>query len=420
MQSIKAFLAELAGFLSVRREAVLNNWRTACQADFAFKTGVDLSRQEFNNRVPFMLNVLEQRLRVLAEDAQINLLSAEHGLHRWQKGYSLAELTGEMQHLNRTLLAELRQFCTLNPSTELVLVATAYEHLADFSHQISIGSIEQYYNLQRIAAASRVEALEKTLTQLSEISRQRSDLLRHSSHDLRSNYGIIRGAAQQLEFGIESEEERQQWTAMLQRNLVNSHDLIIQLMNLSRLEAGQEQLNIQSFDAGQLLTNLVADCQQLAQDKNLSLIADGPMELLVESDSVHLQRIIQNLVLNALKHTSVGYVSVSWTKENSSRWIISVQDSGPGLSNQDMDSIAGVLAPPAESTAAYGLQNSDEDAREAAVNQASQSPYFGRGEGIGLAIVKALCELLRVNMEIETKPGAGSLFRLRLPIHWQV
>ena len=420
MQSTETFLSDLANFLAVRREAILNNWRSACLAEPTLKTGVDLSRQEFNNKVPFILNVLEQRLRSQAEEMVVNQLAAEHGLHRWQKGYLLSELISEMQQLAHSLLAELRQFLTVRPPEDMTLTAKAYEHLSTISHQISLGSIEQYYNLQRIAAASRVDALEKTLAQLNEISQQRSNLLRHSSHDLRSNYIAIRGAVQQLELGSESEEERQQWTTMLQRNLVNSHDLLTQLMDLARLEAGQEQLHIHSFDAGQLLVNLVADCQYLAQEKNLSLLVDGPVPLLIESDSVQLQRIAQNLVLNALKNTSAGYVSVSWTLENASRWIVSIQDSGPGLPNQHVGSVADILAPSPESTAAYGLPNSDKDDYEAAVIQATHSPYLGQGEGIGLSIVKALSELLRANMEIETKPGIGTLFRIRLPVQWQV
>lgn len=419
MQPTEGFLFELASFLAVRREAILNNWRNACLTDSVLKTGADLSRQEFNNRVPFILNVLEQRLRAQNEEAVISQLSAEHGLHRWQKGYLLSELIGEMQHLNHTLLTELRQFLLIKPDAAQALIATAYEYVSDISHQISLGSIEQYYNLQRIAAASRVDALEKTMAQLNEISQQRTNLLRHSSHDLRSSYGVIRGAAQYLHLGPDSEEERQQWTEMLQRNLANSHDLIVQLMDLARLEAGQEPLNIQSFDAGQLLTNLVADCQALAQEKNLSLIADGPVPLLIESDAVHLQRIVQNLVLNALEHTPSGYVSVSWTLENASRWIVSVQDSGPGLPIRKEGSLADVLTPSSESTAAYGLPNSEADAQEAAITEISASPQFGQGEGIGLSIVKALSELLRASMDIETKPGTGSLFRLRLPVHWQ-
>jgi signal transduction histidine kinase len=416
--SDSASLTQLATYLAARREALLANWRTVCEEDPTLKGGKSLSREEFNNKVPFMLNVIQQRLRGQPEDAQVELLAAEHGLDRWQKGYVLAELLTEMQYLSRLLLDELRLFWQANPVG--VSISQAYEYLATFNNQINKGSIGQYTDLQRRAASSRVEALEKTLAELNELNHQRTELLRHSSHDLRSSFGAIQGAASVLELVMDSQEERKQMLDMLLRNLTNSRSLVTQLMNLARLEAGQESLNIQPVDVGQLLTNLVADYQPLAEEQGLLLKADGPASLVVESDPVQLQRIIQNLVFNALKHTPTGWVSVSWTRESNTRWITSVQDSGPGLPHIDTGSLAQVLAPNSESTAAFGVANPLDNAREAANTQASRSAFSPKGEGIGLTIVKELCELLRASLEIESKPGEGTLFRLRLAIHWQL
>lgn len=128
---------------------------------------------------------------------------------------------------------------------------------------------------------------------------------------MRGSFGIIAGAAALLALTNESEEERKRFLDMLQRNLANSRHLVTQLIEVARLEAGQETLTIQSVDASQLLTNLVADYQPLAIERGLILKADGPASLIVESDPIQLQRILQNLVLNALKHTPTGFVSVS-------------------------------------------------------------------------------------------------------------
>jgi signal transduction histidine kinase len=412
-------LGQLATYLAARREALLNNWRTACEADPSLKAVSSLSREEFNNKVPFMLNRLQQQLGGQKEKNQVGLLAAEHGLHRWQKGYSLTELSAEMLHLSNLLLEELRLFWQAYPASDCTLIPLAYEHFFGFANQINTGSISQYAELQRTAAFSRVDALEKTLTELNQVGLQRTELLRHSSHDLRGSFGAIQGAATLLELVMDSQEERQQMLAMLLRNLTNCHSLITQLMDLSRLEAGQEALHIQSVDAGQLLTNLVAGYQPLAEEQGLLLRADGPASLPVECDPVHLQRIIQNLVLNALKHTANGFVSVSWSRENDYRWIISVQDSGPGLPTATQaGSLPQLLAPAPESTAAFGLPNPKADAQEAATTQAAGSALAHKGEGIGLSIVKGLCELLRAQMEIESEPGQGTLFRIRLAIHW--
>ncbi|GAB3047239.1 sensor histidine kinase [Spirosoma pulveris] len=413
-------LGNLAAYLFIRREAILNKWRTTCENDPSLNSTVSLSREEFNNKTPFMLNELERHLKGQAQQAPVSLLAAEHGLHRWQKGYSLHELLTEMQLLNQTLLEELRLFLEVYPSIDREILRTAYEYIATFTNQITTGSLEQYTTLQRISASSRVEALEKTLTELNEVSKQRSTLLHQSSHDLRSNFGIIQGAASLLEMAGDSEEERTEFLAMLQRNLANSRSLVSQLIDLARLEAGQEPLQIQPFNAGRFLSDLVEDYQLLAQERNLVLKADGPDQLAVECDPHHLQRIVQNLVLNALKYTPTGFVSISWSRESDSRWTLSVQDSGPGLPTTNQNgSLPQVLSPSPESTAAFGLPNPEADAEEATITQATGSSFAHQGEGIGLSIVKGLCELLRAGLEIESYPGMGTLFRIRLSTHWQ-
>ncbi|AUD03443.1 sensor histidine kinase [Spirosoma pollinicola] len=324
-----------------------------------------------------------------------------------------------MIHLSTILLGELRLCWQLYPTIDRQDMATAYEQMAQFANQISVGSLEQYDILQRTAALSRVDALEKTLVQLNQVSQQRSDLLHQSSHDLRGSFGIIEGAASLLELTSDSEEDWKPFLAMLQRNLANSRRLVTQLIEVARLEAGQETLHIQPMDAGQLLTNLVASYQPLAAERGLLLKADGPAALPVECDPVQLQRILQNLVLNALKHTPTGLVSVSWTRENDYHWIVSVQDSGPGLPTATQaGSLPQLLAPSPESTAAFGLANPAADAQQGATIQASSSAFAHKGEGIGLSIVKGLCELLRASLEIESRPGAGTLFRIRLSTHW--
>ncbi|MFD1141953.1 sensor histidine kinase [Larkinella insperata] len=407
-------LDALAVYLAARREALLNNWRTVCEKDTSIYTIGNMSREEFNNKVPFMLNGLEQRMRQMPSDIDVKLMASEHGLHRWQKGYSLHELLSEMNHLSQLVRDELRQYWKRFPTTDMDLVGQSYDLVAWFSLQSTNGSVEQYTELQRIAASSRTEALQKTLNELEHLSRQRGDLLRSSSHDLRSGFGVVKGAASLLELDGKSDEERKEMLEMLNRNLSSVHELVTQLMDLARLEAGQESISVQTFDVSELLHSLVKTYQPIAEEQSLMLQANGPSKLMIESDPIQVQRIVQNLVLNALTHTESGFISVSWTTEDTLRWILSVQDSGPGLTNQQPGSFAEILAPTVESTAAFGLSSAEADAREAANINASKAA--SSGEGIGLSIVKQLCELLGASLEIETRRGQGTLFRIRLPI----
>ncbi|MGA0555301.1 sensor histidine kinase [Larkinella sp. VNQ87] len=411
-------LTSLATYLAARRDTLLNNWRTACEQDPTCHAASSLSREEFNNKVPFMLNELENQLRKQRLTAEIELLASEHGLHRWQKGYSLTELLREVHHLTQVVLRELRQFWMENRPDDLEVMVESYEWVSWFNQLNTNGSVEQYVELQRLAAGGRVQTLQAALDKLNGLTRQRGDLLRTASHDLRGSFGIIQGAASFLNLVDAPEAERRQMVEMINRNLKTVRHLVLQLMDLARLEAGEETLNIREFNAGQLLYELVESYQGVAKEAGLLLKADGPAELQVESDPIHIQRIVQNLVLNALKHTGSGWVSVSWAPEGDVRWLISIQDSGPGLAHRPESILPEVLGPSSESTSAFGIPNPEEDAREAAIIRKSKTAS-GPGEGIGLSIVKGLCELLRASLEIESKAEEGTLFRIRLARQWK-
>ncbi|UFH57883.1 sensor histidine kinase KdpD [Spirosoma sp. KNUC1025] len=416
-KSESAPLGQLASFLAARRPALLANWRTACETDPDLRSVNGLSRDEFTNQVPFMLDVLQQQLLHHHEEAQVDRLAAEHGLLRWHKGYVLAELLAEMHYLGQSMLAELGAFWQLYPSTNCPMITQAYEHFFAFANQINTGSVSQFTDLLRTAAASRVNVLEKALAELQALSQQRLEILRHSSHDLRGSFGTIQGAASLLELVIDSQQERKQMLDMLLRNLTTCRSLVTQLMDLARLEAGQEALHIQPLDAGQLLTNLVASYQFLATERGLLLKADGPASLPVVCDPLALQRIIQNLVLNALKHTPTGWVSVSWSRETETRWMVSVQDSGPGLPTATQaGSPPHRSVPTTETTATYDFA----DAQQVDTTHSSRSGFAHQGEGVGLSIVKGLCELLRASLEIDSQPGIGTVFRIRLSIQKQL
>lgn len=385
-------VGHLATFLSDRKQTLLDNWHKACMDDVSLKGPLSLNRKNFVNNLPAMLDVLGCRMNGQADQADLDALTAEHGLHRWQKGYTLSDLSSEMQHLGRVLLSEFRAFWKTQAIADASQIAFSYEQLSEFRSQINTGSIIKYADLQRQSALSRIQALKRALSELSEIGKQRTDLLRHSSHDLRGSFGALQGAAALLEVVIDSDEERKRLLEIIHRNLSYCHTLLAQLLDLARLEAGQEKVQLTQVDAGKLLTDLVYGYQPLANDRGLLLTAKGPAKLLVECDQVHLHRIVQNLLLNALKHTQSGWISVAWEAIDESHWQIVVQDTGPGL--------------PVDKTSEP----------RSAINEKDNTAFSQKGEGIGLSIVKGLCELLKASMQITSKPGEGTAFKIMLAI----
>jgi len=135
------------------------------------------------------------------------------------------------------------------------------------------------------------------------------------------------------------------------------------------------------------------------------------------------------LLLNAIKYTDHGGVRVSWEEANVgelSRWVLSIQDTGPGFANGSVTPIAHALKEATEE--AKAVEDNSTSANASSANAASAAPLASQsthrstdetpGEGIGLSIVKRLCELLDASLELETGRGKGTVFRVVFPRHY--
>ncbi|WP_420150202.1 sensor histidine kinase [Spirosoma sp.] len=410
-------LATIAAYLFTKREITLNSWFTRVCNDPASITAVNLTREEFNDQVPAILEILDQRLRQQPDQANPQLMAREHGVHRWHKGYGLTELLLELGHLHTILAHELELYSTVYTNTEVAVLSRAHRLVSELMHEVIQGSAAQYNELQRQEATQRATNLQQALQSLGELTRQRGELLRSASHDLRSYFSLMRGAAWLLDQPGTADEQKQ-WRGMWQRNLDSAATLLTRLMDLARLEAGQESLHLESFDAGVLLRQIAETIRPVAKQRQITFDWAGPESLPTEGDSIKVQRIILNLLANALAHTHKGWITLSWSREDNFRWIVSIQDSGPGLSPDLVGQLAQSLTPTVDSASVLQVTPSD-DALQLPEETISANYDHPKGEGIGLSIVKRLCELLRANIDIETRPGAGTLFRVRFPMHYK-
>jgi signal transduction histidine kinase len=202
------------------------------------------------------------------------------------------------------------------------------------------------------------------------------------------------------------------------------------LIDLARLEAGKEQRTIAPFDAAVLLKDFCATLRPVADEQGLFLKCAGPDSLPVEGDRAKVQRILQNLMLNALKYTRQGGIVVVWEKRKESeadQWMISVKDSGPGfhadsdlpMADQLREATQDSHEVEKEATSNGTSSNQDKPASTLASQAAPRTLHQQAGEGIGLSIVKGLCDLLDATLELETSAGQGSTFRVTFPCFYQ-
>jgi signal transduction histidine kinase len=287
-------------------------------------------------------------------------------------------------------------------------------------------SATQYWHLHQAESAGHVNDLQAALSALDAIQLARAEAWRTAAHDLRGSVTVVKGATTLLNNGggdALPEPLRLEVSEMLKTSVASLNDMLNDLLSLARLEAGHEQRELSTFDAAALLRDFCTASQTAARDRGLFLKMDGPSSLPVESDRAKILRILQNLLLNAVKYTQRGGISVTWGLDDgrdTDRWTFSVQDTGPGIDENGAAPLAQELHNATE--AADDARDANADRRRELVAattlpsasddlQPSQQP----GEGVGLTIVKRLCELLDASLELATKPGHGTTFRVVLP-----
>jgi signal transduction histidine kinase len=431
LQSLKSHLIALGQYLRQQRAQILRAWQLSEELDPHLTTPSSISLAQFNDHIPQLLDAFERRLvaqegsQKVEASADQKHSAAEHGLHRWQQGYNQRETIREWGHLQLAVLQELDEYARAHPELPFEVMATARRALVRLCGEGVSESAARYEQLQRSEAASRMRDLEAALIQVQALDRERAENWREAAHDLRGTVGVISNASAILARQAEADPRHAHVSQVLQRSVASLRALLTDLMDLARLEAGQDRRHLQPFDAAAVLREFCETLRPLASQHSLFLKAEGPPTLPVVGDSTKVLRIAQNLALNALKVTERGGVRILWDERDvagARQWVLCVQDTGPGFQAQSPSA-------PMESALRHATAESNQlnaqqdDAGGSTTSPAptlrSQSPAGGlrstEGEGIGLSIVKRLCELLDASLELETAPGAGTTFRVVFP-----
>ena len=421
----------ISDFLATRREAVLLAWQKSVRSDPKQKTARSLTLGQFNDHIPQVLDAFESKLRsrpggaaARAADREKKQEEVKHGLHRWQQGYRLQELMNEWGHLQLCLFEELQDFAQAHPEFDRASLVEANRQMIMLVNEAISESAAQYERMQRAEAAGHVEGLTVALASVNEIEHRRADLIHQAVHDINSNVFGVTLAAQVLgDVGI-VDAQRLEFATLLKQGVQSVTAMLGELMELARLEAGQESREISTFDVAALVTGLGDLNRPFARERHLYLKVDGA-PLTIEGDPGKVRRLLQNLLLNALKYTQRGGVTMSWGEDKENWWLM-VKDTGPGLPDgPDAPLVAGLQEATAsaresdEKTAAEAGEVSQvltPPPGESAVVSNSRPPA---SEGIGLSIVKRLCELLDASLEISSSAETGTTFRVVLPCHYQ-
>ena len=419
--------------LAERRTDILAAWAAKVDADPRLLTGASLPLAQLHDHLTALLEDFEERLgmfgqaaRQEAEDAQAGDAAA-HGLHRWQQGFDLAEVVRELGRLNETVVAEIDR-CAGEPAHQGHDLSSAVHRIWAGIHSVATSSsVEEFFKLQQIEAAGHVQDLEQALESLQTLEAQRASLWQQAAHDLRGNLSVVSLVAAGLATPVGMAEKRERFLASLDRNVRALHSLLGDVTSLARLQGGQEVRVVAPLDAAQLARDLVAAMDSLAHERGLQLGVEGPQEFRVDGDAIKIRRIASNLLLNALRYTVHGGVTLRWghdPRPDAPRWFIEVEDTGPGFQLGPSTPLAGAIS--IASCQASDVDQAELDGEVIHVPKApaasATAPGAVRpagGEGIGLSIVKRLCTLLDATIEVDSRPDRGTRFTILLPLRYE-
>jgi len=249
-----------------------------------------------------------------------------------------------------------------------------------------LAAIRESLQRQRELAAQEAEAAEE----LRELNDLKDTLLHAVSHDLKGPITAILGAAQALQRRDQLQLTPDQETGLLDAIAVSGKRLnrmVSDLLDLERLDRGMIEPECEPTDLSALANRLVGEADFL-REHPVRVLADP---VLISIDAGKVERILENLLSNAAKHTPVGTPVVVRVSERSDGVTVSVEDEGPGIP----DDLKQTIFQP--------------------FRQGDAARSAGSGAGIGLSLVAKFAELHGGNAWVEDREGGGTAIRVFLP-----
>lgn len=240
-------------------------------------------------------------------------------------------------------------------------------------------------------------ALEEINKELQRYDKNRTKLFTNISHELKTPINVIYGAHQLLDVQFNSDsldtEKCKNYNSMIKQNSFRLIRLINNILDISKIDDTVYEIKKENLDIVESVENIVSSVSEFIKEKELSIVFDTDVEEnVIAFDPDKLERIILNLISNAIKFTDCGgtiFVTIDTTPKDV---YISVKDTGIGI---------------------------DEDHQKVIFNRFAQIDASlsrnSEGTGIGLALVKSLMLLHGGDVTLKSSPGNGSDFTLRFP-----
>jgi signal transduction histidine kinase/CheY-like chemotaxis protein len=259
----------------------------------------------------------------------------------------------------------------------------------------TLNELQKYKQHLESLVEERTAELVKARNEAETANRAKSIFLANMSHELRTPLNAILGFSSLLSERGASEQQRHD-LEIINRSGEHLLDLINDVLDVAKIEAGRTELEIASCDVRRIVEDVVNMVRPRASAKGLDLLVETlQAPLFIRTDSARLRQVLINLLNNAVKFTEKGFVALRVTATSAIgsgevRLVFEAEDTGAGIAASDQAVVFDAFV------------------------QAGAAKHH-EGAGLGLTISRQIVELMGGSIRVESTPGEGSLFRVEIP-----
>lgn len=325
----------------------------------------------------------------------------EHGIWLSQLGVS-----------HQTLLRlgkSTRQFVIAHTDHDLLLDALSI--VEQYEEAVALGFAQNHEEIilaeqERIRGALQlavgrytveITEVKKIADQATEANEFKTKFIARISHELRTPLGALMGMSEMLQEGVYGplNDLQKNLVSRILNNATTLSHIFSELLDQSQIESGQLRLKKEKFSPNAVVESVYSNYLSMALKKGISLHKEltNRVPQTVIGDQARTEQILSNLVVNAIKFTNTGRVNIRIDGQGETNWVLRVEDTGAGISEEDMQMIFEPFRQVDETT----------------------SRRYG-GVGLGLSIVLLLVKAMNGAIRVDSKLGQGSTFTVTLPV----
>jgi heavy metal sensor kinase len=342
--------------------------------------------------------------RQMLPDGRALLIAASRGAtagggsYLVEVGASTASIDTMLDHLLALLAVGLPVVLVVAVGGGYLLVRRALSPVDQIAGKAEV--ITQHNLNERLPVARTGDELERLSVSLNHMITRLDDAFQNSkrfvadaSHELRTPLAILRGELEALvEDGATTQDQRDQLGSLLEE-VERLTKIVERLFALSRLDAGEAQAEWVTLDLGELAATTADQMRLLAEDKHIALTCETESRAAISGDRVRLKEIVVNLLDNAIKYTPAGGAIHLRVAAAHGQAVLEVTDTGIGIPAEALGHVFDRF---------FRVGRTTPDAPD--------------GAGLGLSIVKSISNAHGGEVEVDSVPGRGSRFRVKLPL----